>query len=86
MTTNLKDKKNRHLRNNEYYDIQETFDSLYSDSKRNKKFKNLLEIIESKQNILLAYRNIKKNRGSKTAGTNKKNILDIGCFKLGKFI
>ena len=78
MTTNTKMKKKRHLRNNEYYDIQEVFDSLYSDSKKNKKFKHLLEIIESKQNILLAYRNIKKNKGSKTSGTNKKNINDIG--------
>lgn len=78
MTINTKVKKKRHLWNNEYYDIQEQFDSLYSDSKNNKKFKNLLEIIESRENILLAYRNIKKNRGSKTVGTNKKNIIDIG--------
>ena len=78
MTTNTKTKKKQHLRNNEYYDIQETFDNLYSDSKKNKKFNHLLEIIESEQNILLAYRNIKKNKGSKTSGTNKKNIIDIG--------
>lgn len=79
MTTNKqKLKKKQHLRNNEYYDMQEEFDKLYEQSKNNKKFKHLLEIIESEQNILLAYRNIKKNKGSKTAGTNKTTIIDIG--------
>lgn len=77
-TKNTKFKKKKHLRNNEYYDMQEKFDKLYEQSKRNKKFKHLLEIIESEQNILLAYRNIKKNKGSKTAGTNQNTILDIG--------
>lgn len=77
-TKNRKLKKNKHLRNNEYYDMQKEFDKLYEQSKNNKKFKHLLEIIESEPNILLAYRNIKKNKGSKTAGTNKTTIIDIG--------
>lgn len=77
-TKNIKFKKKKHLRNNEYYDMQEEFDKLYEQSKRNKKFKHLLEIIESEQNILLAYRNIKKNKGSKTSGTNNNTIIDIG--------
>ena len=77
-TKNKKFKKKKHLRNNEYYDMQEEFDKLYEQSKNNKKFKNLLEIIESEPNILLAYRNIKKNKGSKTAGTNGNTILHIG--------
>lgn len=37
-----------------------------------------MEIIVSEENILLAYRNIKKNKGSKTKGTNKKTIIDVG--------
>ncbi len=77
-TKNRKLKKKKHLRNNEYYDMQKEFDKLYEQSKNNKKFNHLLKIIESKQNILLAYRNIKKNKGSKTAGTNKSTIIDIG--------
>lgn len=75
---NRKLRKKKHLRNNEYYDKQKEFDKLYEQSKNNKKFKHLLEIIESEQNILLAYRNIKKNKGSKTVGTNKSTITDIG--------
>lgn len=59
------------LRYNEYYNMQETFDWLYERSK-NKATKGLrlLEIIMSKENILLAYRTIKTNVGSKTKGTD----------------
>lgn len=71
-------KKKQTIRNNEYYDTQAVFDDLYSKAKQNHSFTNLLEIIESEQNILLAYRNIRKNKGSKTSGTNKSNIIDVG--------
>ncbi|PLS19439.1 group II intron reverse transcriptase/maturase [Bacillus sp. M6-12] len=75
MTTN---RKRQQLRNNEYYDFQETLDELYEMSKKGRKFTNLLSIITSKENVLLAYRNIKKNKGSKTRGTNRTTIVDIG--------
>lgn len=76
-TSNEKFKKNQKLRNNEYYDIQNVFDNLYERSNKNEHFKNLIKIIASRENILLAYRNIKKNSGSHTKGTNKKTIDDI---------
>lgn len=79
--TEKANKKKQLIRNNEYYDVQETFDNLYSKAKENKSFTNLLEIIVSEQNIMLAYRNIKKNKGSKTCGTNKTNIINIGAAK-----
>lgn len=62
------------LRYNEYYNIQSTFDNLYKQSKEGSSFKHLFEIISSRENILLAYRTIKRNTGSKTAGTNCHNI------------
>jgi len=71
-------KKKKLLRNNEYYNIQNTFDMLYKKGTENHKFNNLMQYILSEQNILLAYRNIKKNKGSKTSGTDKKTILDLG--------
>ena len=37
-------------------------------------FTKLVEIITLPENIKLAYRNIKKNKGSKTAGTDGKTI------------
>ena len=66
-------KKNA-LRYNEYYNMQKIFDKLYQKSKEGKTFKNLYEIIVSEENIQLAYRNIKRNKGSKTAGTNNRTI------------
>src|SRR5659263_43351 len=78
MTVKLKKfKKKRLLRNNEYYDFQEAQDNLYSQSKGNVEFKNLMELIIDDRNILLAYRNIKRNKGSKTPGTNFNNILKL---------
>ena len=62
------------LRYNEYYNIQSTFDNLYKQSKGGQKFNHLYDIITSRDNILLAYRKVKRNKGSKTAGTNKHNI------------
>lgn len=67
MTTTQKPKRQK-LRNAEYYNLQETFDKLYSDSRNGKRFTKLMPIILSEQNIRLAYRNLKKNSGSKTAG------------------
>lgn len=72
-----KKKKRQLLRNNEYYDMQDILDNLYSESNKGKYFQDLYKIIVSKENILMAYRNIKKNRGSKTAGTDRLILSDI---------
>ncbi len=65
------------LRYNEYYDMQHIYDELYAQSKNGNNFYKLLEIIGSEQNICLAYRNLKTNNGSKTAGTDGLTIDDI---------
>ena len=79
-------KKNKLLRHNEYYNIQETFDKLYSKSLKNRNFKNLMNKITSEQNIRLAYRNIKRNKGSKTYGVNKVNIDTLAKSDFDKLI
>lgn len=66
------------LRHAEYYGMQNVFDSLYAKSLHGDTFTNLMEIILSRENILLAYRNIKTNAGSKTAGTDRLTMKDIG--------
>ena len=66
------------LRHAEYYGMLQTFDDLYAKSKSGEKFPNLMELILSQDNIMLAYRNIKSNTGSYTAGTDHQNIGDIG--------
>ncbi len=77
-TANKKVLKRQSLRNNEYYDMQQTLDDLYKASQMNKRFKNLYELIINRENILLAYRNIKKNKGSFTKGINESTIVTIG--------
>ena len=67
------------LRHAEYYGLQPAFDELYRRSMDGEIFTNLMDLILSRDNILLAYRNIKANGGSYTAGTDNKNISDIGC-------
>ena len=61
--------------------MQSVFDKLYADSKKGMKFTELVEIIKSPENIKLAYRNMRKNKGSKTAGTDKKTISDLNKWK-----
>ena len=67
-----------YLRHAEYYDMQSTFDELYARSQAGEIFENLMDVILSRENILLAYRNIKSNTGSITPGTDKLKISDIG--------
>lgn len=83
---NSKTGKRRKLRNSEYYDLQMVFDKLYADSKDGKIFRNLMEIISSNENIGLAYRNIKVNKGSKTAGVDGKTIDDMKSWNSEKLI
>ncbi|CDQ20314.1 group II intron reverse transcriptase/maturase [Halobacillus karajensis] len=61
----------------EYYNMQETFDKLFEESQENSPFHGLYELITSENNILLAYRTIKSNKGSKTAGVDSYTIDDF---------
>ena len=78
-----KQKKLRHL---EYYDLQETFDKLYAKSKQGELFTNLMGLISSEENIKLAYRNIKRNAGSITSGTDGKTIKDVEKLSAEKLV
>lgn len=72
---------NRRLMNkyrySDYYDMTPIFDELYQKSSENKKFKKLMDVIQSDNNIKLAFRMIKSNTGSKTAGTDGLTIQNI---------
>lgn len=69
---------NRKIRNAEYYKVQAITDDLYSQAKCGKSFSKLIPLIASEDNIILAYRNIKKNNGSKTPGVDGLTIDDFG--------
>lgn len=73
-------------RYNQYYQMQNVFDSLYSKSKENINFYNLMDLIKSENNIKLAFRMIKSNTGSKTCGTDNQNINDIKETSLEKYV
>lgn len=74
------------LRHAEYYGMQQTFDDLYAKSKNGIEFDDLMSIILSRENILLAYRNMKSNTGSRTAGTDKKNISAISVLPVEEVV
>ena len=53
------------------------YNDLYERAKNGEHFKNLMPLVLSRENILLAYRNIKNNTGSHTTGTDGMTIDDI---------
>jgi RNA-directed DNA polymerase len=57
--------------------MTDTFTDLHQRAKNKESFHLLYDIITSRNNILLAYRTIKSNKGSKTPGTDGKIIADI---------
>lgn len=84
--TNLKVMKVQKIRNNEYYNLQTLFDTLYTQSKQGSKFNKLIPLIVSEENIKLAYRNIKSNKGSKTPGVDKRTIRYYKNFSEENFV
>ncbi len=69
------------LRYAEYYGQQEIQDKLYKKSSNGEKFDKLMGLITSDANIIMAYRSIKRNKGSNTAGTDGLTIKDIEKLK-----
>lgn len=71
-----------YLRYNEYYNMQDTFDDLYLKSKNNEVFTNLYDLIFSKPNVLLAYRNLKTENSSYIPGIDDLTIKDISVLSI----
>lgn len=69
-----------------YYDMSNVTDKLYAQSKNGNNFYKLYELIISENNILLAYRNIKKNTGSNTKGTDGKTVKDYAEMSMEELI
>lgn len=68
---------NINIRNMEYYGLTDKFTDLYEKSRNGETFKNLMGIIESENNIRLAFRNLCTNSGSNTPGVDKITIKEI---------
>ena len=82
LTSERKKPKRSKIRYAEYYDLQKTLDSLYADSLKGKVFVHLMELISSEENIRMAYRTIKGNTGSSTAGVDKRTIQDLSLIHI----
>ena len=70
MAKSLANRKKQTLINNEYYNMQQKFDTLYKYSNEGINFYKLFDMIVDKNNIKLAYRNIQNNKGANTPGVD----------------
>jgi len=69
--------KRNGIRHAEYYNMTGIQDRLYADSSKGNIFTDLISLICSEANIMLAYRNLKSNKGSNTAGVDGKTFEDL---------
>nr|YP_010388674.1 group II intron reverse transcriptase/maturase [Leontynka pallida]UPQ43841.1 group II intron reverse transcriptase/maturase [Leontynka pallida] len=81
-----KTKVRKKIRFQEYYQRCKHSDNLYARSKQHKPLNNLYPLIMSTNNIRLAYRNIKRNKGSNTPGTNNTTIKTVEKYTLAQLI
>ena len=72
--TELNDVKRKVLKYDEYCGTIEILDDLYKKSRKGMTFNKLYELIIDENNIMRAYRTIKRNTGSKTKGVNGHTI------------
>lgn len=78
--------KRSKIRYTEYYGLQPVLDGLYADSLKGKTFIRLMDCINSPENIKLAYRTIKGNKGSNTPGVDGRTIKDLAKLSEEKFV
>ena len=81
-----KPQKRAKLRHSEYYNLQGRFDTLYAQSKEGRIFTDLLPMISTEENIMLAFRNIKRNKGSGTRGMDPVTIGDIKALTAENYV
>lgn len=72
--------KKEAIRNQEYHDTVFLSDCLYQLSKEGYSFENLMRWITSEDNIRMAYRSLRTNKGSKTPGVNGETIKNIDAW------
>jgi group II intron reverse transcriptase/maturase len=86
LTSEQQKPKRTKIRYTEYYDLQNVFDNLYADSLKGKTFGGLMGLITCEENIKLAYRTIKGNKGSNTPGVDGRTIQDLARLSEEKFV
>ena len=66
------------LRHAEYYGMQGTFDELYQKSQNGEVFENLMDLILSRDNILLAYQILKQTKAATRQAQTKRTSQILG--------
>ena len=66
--------------------MQNELDRLYANSQKGRNFTDLMKLITTEENIMLAYRNIKNNNGSTTQGTDKLDITYYSAMEQQHFV
>ncbi len=69
------------LRHAEYYGMQPVFDELYHRSLEGENFTDLMDLILSRDNILLAYRNIKQTEEATQQEQTTKTSVTSGVYR-----
>ena len=67
----------KRIRNANYTNMQDAFDALYEGPKNGESFDDLFPLIISEENILLAVRSLRANKGSKTPGVDRHTMKDL---------
>ena len=81
-----KETVNKSEKNMYRYGLQEKLCNLYEQSRQGKQFRHLMKLIVSEENVVLAYRNVCKKKGSFTAGVDGKIITDIQKYPIQKVV
>jgi len=68
------------------YNVEGVRFALYEQSKNGMNFNNLTKLIISIPNIILAYRNVKGNKGAKTPGVDGMTMTDVDSLPMEKVI
>lgn len=63
--------------NADMYNMEGVQFALYEQSKKGKNFNNLAKLVMRTENIVMAYKNVKANKGAKTPGTDGLTIDDV---------
>lgn len=79
-------KQSRKKIHTQMYNMDGVRHALYEQSKSGMNFNNLSKLVISVPNILLAYRNVRGNKGAKTPGTDGLAMADVDCLKADKVV
>jgi len=77
---------NNCFRTETYYDFAGLQKKLFWQSKKKKQFHKLIRLVANERNLLLAHRNIKSNKGSKTPAVSKTTVETVKAMETQEYL